>query len=386
MAKGWAIFVLFLGFVSRGSAGEADALLARIKTVGREGKRNVEAARAWKELVRLGPGALVDTLAGLDEANDTAANWIRSAADAIAERELQAGRPLPAAQLEAFIRDTSHNGRARRQAFEWLARSDKSAPDRLLPGMLDDPSVELRRDALARALEDAKALLKNPDKAEATKVYRKLFVSARDKDQVDAIAKQLKELGVEVDLAKHFGFIREWMLVAPFDSTGGVGYERVYEPEKKVDLAAAYKGKNEAEARWKEHRSADPYGLVNLNKALAKHKGAVAYAFAVVESPEERKVDIRLGSTNAVKVFLNGQEVFRYEEYHHGIRVDQYVAHAKLKAGKNELLVKICQNEQTEEWAQEWQFQLRICDATGGALPLTITTGKKEIKKAEVTR
>jgi hypothetical protein len=245
----------------------------------------VEAARAWKELVRLGPGPLIDTLAALDDANDTAGNWIRSAADAIAERELQAGRPLPTARLEAFVRETSHNGRARRQAFEWLARVDKSAPDRLLPGMLDDPSVELRRDALARALDDAKPLLKNADKTEAIQVYRKLFVSARDKDQVDAIAKQLKELGVEVDLAKHFGFLREWMLVALFDSTGGVGYERVYEPEKKVDLTAVYKGKKDAEARWKARRSTEPYGLVDLNKALAKHKGAVAYAFAVIESP-----------------------------------------------------------------------------------------------------
>lgn len=370
---------LLLALAGPVRAGEADVLLGKIKAVGREGAGNVEASTAWRELVRLGPGALIDVLTAMDDADATAANWICAAVDAIAERELDAGRALPAAKLEAFVLDTKRNGRARRQAFDWLARVDKTAPDRLIPGMLDDPSVELRRDAIARALKGAEPLRKKDDKTEAKATYRKLLTSARDKDQIDAIAKALKELGVEVELAGHFGFIRDWMLVAPFDSTGGVGHTRAYEPEKKVDLTVVYKGKCDAEARWKEHRSIDPYGIVDLNKALAKHKGAVAYAYTSLDSPAARTVDIRLGTTNAVKVFLNGEQVFAFEEYHHGSRVDQYIARGKLKAGRNEVLVKVCQNEQSEEWAQEWQFQLRICDATGGAVPVKVITDKKEV-------
>jgi hypothetical protein len=373
---GMIVTALAVALPARG--GEAEPLLAKLKTVGREGAGNVEASKAWRELVKLGPGVLIDVLAGMDDADATAANWIRSAADAIAERELNAGRTLPAKELETFVLDRKHNGRARRQAFEWLARVDKTAPDRLIPGMLDDPSVELRRDAVARAIKEAEPLLRKPDKSEAKKTYRKLFDSARDKDQIDGLAKTLKELGVEVNLAAHFGFIRDWMLVAPFDSTGGVGYTRQYEPEKKVDLAAVYKGKQEAEARWKAHCSTDSYGVIDLNKAIAKHKGAVAYAFCVLESPTERAVDIRLGTMNAVKVFLNGEQVFSFEEYHHGMREDQYLARGKLKAGRNELLVKVCQNEQSEDWAQDWKFQLRICDATGGAVPLKVVTERKE--------
>jgi hypothetical protein len=384
LGKGVVVAVMALSSTLR--AGEADTLLARLKAVGREGAGNVEASKAWRELVRLGPGALIDVLAAMDDADPTAANWIRAAADAIAERELDAGRPLPAAKLEAFIRETQHNGRARRQAFEWLSRVDKTAPDRLLPGMLDDPSVELRRDAIARALKDAEPLLEKDDKNEAKKVYRRLFRSARDKDQVEALAKKLKEWGVEVDLASHFGFIRDWMLVAPFDNTKEAGYQRSFEPEKKVDVLAVYAGKNDVEARWKAHASSDAYGVVDLNKVLAKHKGAVAYAFAVITSPSERPVDIRLGSMNAIKVFLNGEQVFAYEEYHHGRRMDQYLTKAKLRAGRNELLVKICQNEQTEDWAQDWQFQLRICDATGGAVPLKVESMKTPAKQKEETQ
>jgi hypothetical protein len=32
------------------------------------------------------------------------------------------------------------------------------------------------------------------------------------------------------------------------------------------------------------------------------------------------------------------------------------------------ILVKCLQNEQTEDWAQNWDFQLRVCDATGTAV------------------
>ena len=40
----------------------------------------------------------------------------------------------------------------------------------------------------------------------------------------------------------------------------------------------------------------------------------------------------------------------------------------RMKKGKNVVLVKILQNEQKEEWAQDWDFKLRVCDATGTAV------------------
>jgi hypothetical protein len=193
---------------------------------------------------------------------------------------------------------------------------------------------------------------------------------------VDLIAKKLKELGVEVDLAAQYGFIQKWALAAPFDSTEGKGYARLYPPEVAVDLEAIYPGKKEEKVRWKAQTTSDPYGLVDLNKVIGKVKGAAAYAYAEIESPEERPVEVRAGCINALKIFLNGKQVFAREEYHHGIDVDQHVGRGTLKKGRNEILVKICQNEQTEPWAQEWRFQLRICDALGGAVPMTVVEPK----------
>ena len=89
-----------------------------------------------------------------------------------------------------------------------------------------------------------------------------------------------------------------------------------------------------------------------------------------------RKPEIRAGSNNAIRIFLNGKEVYGREEYHHGMQMDQHVARAVLRAGRNEILIKVCQNEQTDDWAQLWSFQLRVCDYLGAAAPVTNVTEK----------
>lgn len=345
-------------------------LLARIKAVKAEGQGNADAARAWRQLVELGPSALVPTLTALDDADPVAANWLRTAVDAIAEREMKAGRRLPVEALETYVKETKHAPAGRRLAYEWLTRVDPMTPSRLLPGMLNDPSVELRRDAVAVVLTEAQKLLDKGDKEAARATYQKALGGARDRDQVDLIARQLKKLGVEVDLAAHFGFVRTWHVVGPFDSTGGKGYKEIYDPERKADLAATFKGKGGAALAWKEHTTTDPYGVVDLNKAIGKHMGAAGYALAVVESPAERPVELRATSNNAVKIYLNGHLLYAKEEYHHGMYLDQHVGRGTLRAGRNEILIKVCQNEQKDDWAQSWQFQLRVCDSVGGAVPL----------------
>jgi len=40
------------------------------------------------------------------------------------------------------------------------------------------------------------------------------------------------------------------------------------------------------------------------------------------------------------------------------------------KPGRNTILVKVCQNEQTEDWTKEWEFQLRVTDDLGTPIDL----------------
>src|SRR5262245_4614183 len=106
-------------------AADIEPLLKQIKAVGREGAGNAEARAAWKELVQIGPSALLPTLAAMRDASPASANWLRTVVDAVAERELRAGRALAAEPLEMFVKDTQQDPAARRLAYEWLAKVDR---------------------------------------------------------------------------------------------------------------------------------------------------------------------------------------------------------------------------------------------------------------------
>jgi hypothetical protein len=352
------------------AAADIAALVQRVKAVGPEGAGNADAARAWQELSRLGPDALPRLLAALDDASPAAANWLRAAIDAIAERERYANRPLPAADLEAFLRDTRHAGKARRFAYELLCCADATAPQRLLPTMLNDPGAELRYEAVATAFAETKKQPK--DSAAAKAALRKLLAAARETDQVEESARELEQRGETIDLVAVFGFVTHWQIVGPFDNPGGKGLLTAYPPEQRVDLRARYRGKDGREVAWKAHTTADKGGIVDLNKVLGKLKGAVAYGYAVVESPAERAVEVRASSATALKIFVNGREVFARDSYHQSFAPDMDTASAKLVKGRNTILVKVCQNEQTEDWAQNWMFRVRITDVLGTPVPLTV--------------
>ena len=347
-------------------AQELPASIETIRSVGKEGENNPAASRAWSELAKGDASQLTVILRGMKDANPIARNLLRGAFETIAERELDAGNALPMDALREFLADHENDPAARRVALEWIVRVEPEAKNRMLAEMLNDPSLEIRYDAVALALEKAVSL-KDDDKSAAIRAYKVALAAARNEQQVNEAADALRELGEEVDLPQVFGFLVSWHLIGPFDNVGGVGFDAVYPPEQGIDLSATYEGK-EGQVGWIEHTTSDPQGMVDLNKALDKHKGAAAYAFHEFDSDKEQYAELRLGCICANKVWLNGELLSANEVYHAGARFDQYIGKSKLRKGKNEILVKVCQNEQTENWAEVWEFQLRVCDQYGTAI------------------
>jgi hypothetical protein len=301
-------------------------------------------------------------------ANPLAANWLAGAFETIADRALKQGGKLPADALEKFVRDTKQDAAARRLAYEWLRKVDPAVEDRLIPGMLKDPGSAFRRDAVQRLIAAAEAKLAADEKEAAKAGFQEALQGATDDDQVKAIVKPLKELGVDVDLQQHFGFLTRWKLIAPFNNVGLVGFDTVYPPEKELKFDAKYVGKEDKDVAWTDHATTDEYGVVNLAKALSPFKGAVSYAATEFNAPQAETVELRLGTPNAWKLWVNGELAFARDEYHRGTRLDQYKVQVHLKPGRNVILLKVCQNEQTEDWAQDWQFQLRVSDSSGAAV------------------
>lgn len=357
-------------------AASGDGALAKpLKTllaVEPNGVGNAAASEAWEQVAQADAEQLPVVLAAMDQADPLATNWLASAVETIADRTLRGDGELPTAKLEKFVLDKQHAPHARRLAFEWLVRADKTAADRLTPGFLYDPSPELRREAVARLIDEAAGLAKTGSADDAHRVYDRALSGACDLDQVKKLKEALEKLGEKVDLARHFGFITRWELIGPFDNTGEKAFDVVYPPEEAIDLGAEYQGKPEGDkprtVGWIDHETKDEFGIVDLNEALAKENGVVAYAYAEFDSPKEQPAELRLGRDNAAKVWLNGKLIHEHRVYHSGSDMDQYIGRGKLKAGRNTILVKVLQNEQKEEWAQTWGFQLRVCDATGVAI------------------
>lgn len=339
-----------------------------IRAVGPEGRGNADASAAWKTLAACDAGQLTAILAAMDGVDELIANWLRSAVDTIVSRELGAGGKLPVGDLAKFVADTQHNPRARRLAFELVARVEPATAEKMLAGMLDDPSLELRRDAVQRVVASAAGAATAGRKPEAVQRYQQALRAARDVDQIQDVAKALRELGETVDLPKLFGFLTKWNVIGPFDNTEGKGFAAVFPPEKQIDLAAECDGKS-GKVRWVSHTTPHELGMVDINPICGQLKGVVAYACTEFNADKARPAELRLGTKNAWKIWLNGKLLFEREEYHRGMQMDQYRLAVQLQPGRNTILVKACQNELVEKWTVEWQFQLRVCDHLGAAIP-----------------
>ncbi len=346
------------------SAADISDSIKTIRAVGPEGQGNAAAAQAWQSLSKAETVALPEILAAMNGANPLAANWLRAAVDTIASD----AKELPQQKLMHFLANQKHDPRARRLAYELIQNANPQLAARLIPGLLNDPSVELRRDAVQRVIDEA-AKLQQADLAQQH--YRKALDAARDLDQIKAITKALRGLGQEVDLPRHFGFLMHWHVIGPFDNTERSGFAKVFPPEDKVDLEAAYDGKA-GKVKWSPFITADEYGMVDINKAYPGPgdglKEVTAYAYTEYHAAAARAVELRLGCKNAWKIWHNGKLVFGRDEYHRGMRIDQYKLKVHLAKGRNTLLIKLCQNEQQQDWTKQWQFQLRVCDATGTAV------------------
>ena len=362
-----------LGTVLAFPPGDTPTLLKTIHSVGAEGKGNEAARQAVELLSASSVEKLPDILAGFDQASPLAANYLRSAVETIVDRQLADGKKLPAQELEQIVKDGKRDPRARRLAYEVLLRVDKSAEERIIPGMLLDSSPEFRRDAVARLIKQADK--KGLAKEEAIALNRKALSGATDEDQVKTIAKSLKDLGEAVNLVEHFGFLTSWKIVGPFDNRDFIGFKKSYPPEDKIDLSAKLEGQK-GEVTWGDISTEHEFGIVDIAKSIAPHKGAVMYLTTEFNVEAARDVEFRFGTPNAWKLWVNGRLLFGRDEYHRGMGIDQYSVPAKLKAGKNVILLKLCQNEQEDSWAQRYQIQLRICDSTGIAVKAVAANGK----------
>lgn len=154
------------------------------------------------------------------------------------------------------------------------------------------------------------------------------------------------------------GFIHEymWLTLGPFDNTGGIGYNTKYihENTTDIDLTAEYEGKNE-QIRWKKYTDTVFDAFIDFGRNIDWN---VSYAWATIISPDAREVQFRFGSDDQSKIWVNGSKVFTNPSGRWAV-IDEDIIPVKLNAGKNTILIKVCNQEKS------WGFYLRVTDTDG---------------------
>lgn len=352
-------------------ADDVDVQIAAILSVGPLGKGSPAAEAACKDLSRRGPEILPRLLSAMDASNIVAANWYRAAYERIVARELAKSQPnLPIAEFKAFVREPRHAGRARRLALALLDRVEPAFGTALVPTLIDDP--EFREDAVAAALKQGDDAKGRGDVAGAKRAYAIAFDHARSSEQVTAAARKLEGIGEKVSIVEHLGFLTDWSVVGPFPAPGMSGFRTPFPPERGVDLDASLTTAVKTTLHWTRRTTNDPLGTVDLVRALGPESEVVGYAYTEFESPTGRDAQLRCSADDCLAVWLNGEKVFGREMWLNGTRLDRFITPVHLVAGRNRVLVKICQgpHHRDPSVGNAWTFQLRFCAADGAGLGL----------------
>jgi len=159
------------------------------------------------------------------------------------------------------------------------------------------------------------------------------------------------------------GYVNDVLVLGPFDNERGGGLHVPQPTETSIDLASAMRGK-ERDVRWRENPCLQhPLRRLLLHEALRPNKQALAYVATAVLADAPRTVVLRLGSSGAFKLFLNGAEVAaRNVQRPHAADQDRFAL--PLAAGWNQLLVKSGVED------QDWTLELRFTDLQGRPLDL----------------
>ena len=152
--------------------------------------------------------------------------------------------------------------------------------------------------------------------------------------------------------------LTDWLLIGPFDNISASGFERVFPPETEMDSKKQIPGKNGIPAHWFPVKKYRHDHWIDFRRYFSQEE-AVFYANTFVYAPEKQRVQIRVGTSGAVKVFLNDEKILEWMDENNN-DLDTYIAETDLQAGWNRLLVKCGFSE-----INQCNFMIRITGTSG---------------------
>ena len=150
--------------------------------------------------------------------------------------------------------------------------------------------------------------------------------------------------------------------------------------EPAVRPQVALEGK-ERPVGWRRLPKVVLQGLVPLDACLRPETNVTAYATVAVKSDKAERVAVRVGSSGAIKVWVNGKLAIDHDVYR-PVRLDQDAGAALLQPGWNRVTLKVSAGE-----SGGFGFFARLTRPDGGPLPgLTTSVDPESLRAAAAAR
>ena len=139
-------------------------------------------------------------------------------------------------------------------------------------------------------------------------------------------------------------FIKKWSVSGPYESSGKENIDKL---------------------KWEQREIPDADMAVDFEYTLNPGTASVAaYGLAIVNSSEKKDIQLRIGSSDGVKVWLNGKIVLdKFER--RNIKIDSDILPVTLNKGQNKILVKVVRDTGKRD---NWGFCCRVTDLSGQSL------------------
>ncbi len=298
-------------------------------------------------------------------------DWLRPVAIKgyllLARQKLASGAKADALPMFGKVLDLARDGGQRLDALRGLVEADDTRQLARVEGLVQDPQVGL--EAARGVVKLAATLGKGGDLPGAEIRLMKIVSGDFPRELKGRAVDEMKALGLDPQRRAHReGFVVDWWVVTPLPNGDGKGLERKDFPEEVVELDKEHRV-GERRFRWQQISEVTIDGRVNLVPFFRRGENVVTYAYTELESAGARDALFKMGSDDGIACWLNGERL-HLNNASRGLKIDEDVVKARLKEGKNKLLLKISQTDGA------WEFAFRITDPEGKPIDPTSLAGK----------
>jgi HEAT repeat protein len=301
------------------------------------------------------PGALDMVIARVDASEGDARVASMSALNRLAEDYRAQGAREAAGKAFATLYRVAEDDAQRAHAMEGIrAFPVPEAYDIVMNTLGEEEFAALPVAALAGI---ARAMHESGDTTRAEEIVTALMPRL---GEPEALRSAMGDLMAIPTVHAQMGFITRYYLLGPCPWSVTEGFAEPPVDPALIDLAAPVIV-GEKELVWQGYESADANGLVPPDAVVGMCDACSVYAFTEVTVAEGGPAQVRTGSDDGLRIWVNGVQVLA-NNIDRGADLDQDIADVTLTPGLNRILLQCTQN------GGGWAFLMRLTGPSGAPL------------------